>query len=340
MDFQEMRNIINNIDDQFVSLFVERMKASARIGEYKMEHGMNIHDPKREQEIIDTLSEKAGKLYAPYVQALYRDVFDLSRQLQTQLRQISSIEYGLIGRDVSYSYNKWIHHAMGNQSYGLYSLSEELLPLLFSRRTFKGLNVTAPYKKAVLEYCSRLDDSAAETGYANTIVKEDDGTLTAYNTEYDGLIYAAKKAGISLAGKKIMLIGDGAFAASVKKAAADSGVKELVVVSRTGKTNFRNYTEHKDTEILINATPIGMTPNSDLLPADLDALPNLCGVLDAVYTPVQTKLIEAAREKGIPNGDGLTILIEKNAKSSSLFGFEPDENTCSELYEELTSFIE
>ena len=339
MDILELRNEINQIDEAFIDLFIRRMGVSARIGEYKLENGLNIYDPAREQEILTNLSMRAGKMYAPYVQALYRDVFDLSRQLQAQLQQVRSIEYGLIGAEVSYSYNKWIHHALGNRSYGLYSMTEEMLPLLFEKKTFKGLNVSDPFKAAVLPWCDRLDPAAEDTGYVNTIVREDDGSLTGYNTEYDGIIYAAKNAGISLTGRKVMILGNGAFAASAKKAARDAGASEVLTVTRTGILNFRNYIRHKDADILINATPIGMTPNRDALPVNPAVFPNLSGILDAVYTPVETRLIEAAKYAGIPFGDGLTIFIEKSARASALFGYPPEGHICEELYEELTTFI-
>ncbi len=339
MDLLELRSKINEIDDRFIDLFVQRMETSAKIGAYKRQNGINIYDPRREQEILDHLSERAGRLYAPYVQALYRDVFDLSRQLQSQLAEVDSIDYGLVGADVSYSYNKWIHHAMGNRSYGLYSLPEEMLPLLFERSSFRGINIASPYKSIAPQYCDRLDPIAEEAAHVNTIVREADGSLTGYDTEYDGILYAAKNAGIELRGKKILLLGNGAFAAAARKAAKDAGAAEVLTVSRTGTLNFRNYTRHRDADILINATSIGMNPDAEGMPADLSFFPNLCGVLDAVYTPVETRLIQAAKERNIPYGNGLTILIEKSARSSLLFGFAPDEHTCTDLYEELMTFI-
>lgn len=340
MDINELRKQINEIDDQLVDLFVNRMQVSAQIGEYKLQNGMNVRDPEREAEISHKLAEKCEALYSPFVQALYSEIFDLSRMLQNQLHEISAIEYGLIGNDISSSYDKWIHHSFGNQSYGLYDLSEELLPLLFKKKAFKGLNISHPYRKDVISYCDRLDPVAEEIGYVNTIVKEADGTLTGYNTAYDGFLCAADKAGIDFSGKKVMVFGNGAFASCAVKAARDRGAREVIIVTRTGKDNFRNCTQHKDTDILINGTSIGMAPKEDLSPADLDSFPNLCGLLDAVFTPVDSKLICAARERGIPCENGLSILIEKSAKASSLFGFDPDRNTCSDLYDELTSFID
>lgn len=339
MDIQEARKKINELDDQLSALFTERMKMSAAIGEYKFQNGMNIRDNGREKEIIEQLCSKTEPLYAPFLQALYAQIFDLSRMLQTQLQEVNLIEYGLIGQNVNSSYDKWIHHSLGNRMYGLYDLSEELLPLLFSKRTFRGLNIGRPYRKEVLPYCDNLDPTASETGYVNTIVREEDGSLTGYNTACAGFDQAAAKAGISFAGKKVLIFGSGAVSACAAKVAKDSGAREVLLVTRTGKLNFSNCTQHKDTDILINGTSIGMAPNTQLIPAPLDAFPQLCGVLDAVFTPIESQLIAQAKERGIPCENGLTLLIEKSIRAAELFGFRPEKEVCESLYEELTSFI-
>ncbi len=340
MDITELRSRINEIDDQLTKLFIDRMKVSAQVADYKIQNNMPVKDAQREQQLLNNLAEKAGKMYAPYVRALYAEILDLSRQLQSLIIQINSIEYGLIGEDVSYSYSKWIHHAMGNRNFGLYSIPVDILPVLFSRRPFKGLNISSSYKAEVVKYCDKLDHTAERTGYVNTILKKEDGTLTGYNTEYDGIITTASIAKIDFSGKKVMILGKGSFASSAAIAALDKGASEIISVTRTGKINFNNIYDHTDVDIIINGTPIGMTPNVKTSPVDLSKFPHLSGVLDAVFTPVKTKLINQAVKLGIPCEDGLTALIAKSAKTSELFGFEADESICNDLYEELTSFIE
>ncbi len=340
MDITESRKKINQIDEQMVRLFVERMDAAADIAAYKLANGMNIKDLKREREILETLSSKTDSIYAPYVTALYSQIFEMSRRYQSHLHIVDSIEYGLVGDDVSHSYSKWIHHGIGNKSFGLYSLPAEMLPLLFKKRSFKGLSICAPYKKEVPSYCDKLDDSAEKIGYVNTVVKNEDGLLVGYNTEYSGFISAAAKADISFDGLRVMILGDGAIASSIRQAVSDKGASEIFTVSRTGKINFRNYTDYSDIDILINATSIGSEPDSDVCPADVSAFSDLKGIIDCVYTPVNTMLILEAKSRNIPYIDGLSIMIHRSAIASELFGFPASDNLRSELYDELLSFID
>lgn len=340
MDISELRQKINEIDDKLSDLFVARMNVSADIGAYKLEHGMNIRDRRREKEVIDNLSSRVGSIYAPYISALYTQIIEMSRRYQSHLQVVSQIEYGLIGGDVSNSYAKWIHHSMGNSAFGLYSLPLEMLPLLFQKHAFRGLCIGAPYKKEVIRYCDELDSISKKTGCVNTIVKEADNTILGYNTEYDGFVSAAKKEDIDFKNKKIMLLGNGSIASSVQEALKNSGASDILNVTRTGKINFRNYSVHSDIDILINATSVGSSPESDIAPVDISVFSNLCGVIDCVYTPVNTMLILNAKSMNIPCVDGLSILIASSAKSSELFGFMPEDGICEDLYEELLSFIE
>ena len=340
MKISEARKKIDKIDDKLTKLFVERMDIAADIAAYKLEMGMNIRDRKREQELVENLSGKVGDIYAPYVNALYSQILEMSRRYQSHIQICDSIEYGLIGSDVSNSYAKWIHHATGNSSFGLYSIPAEILPLLFEKRAFKGICVASPYKHEAASYCDKLDSTASITGNVNTVIKESDGSLSGYNTEYDGILFAAKKAGIDFRDKRVMVFGNGSISSSVQKVLRDCGAAEIIIVTRTGKINFRNYVQYKDVDIVINATNVGMEPDSEVSPAELSLFPNLCGVVDCVYTPVETVFISEAMKLNVPYLDGLSIMIAHSVKSSELFGFKPENGICEELYEELRSFIQ
>lgn len=340
MEISNSRKKIDKIDDKLTKLFIERMDIAAEIAAYKLEMGMNIRDRKREQELIDNLCAKAGDIYAPYVSALYSQILEMSRRYQSHIQIASSIEYGLIGSDVSNSYAKWIHHATGNSSFGLYSMPREMLPLLFKKRSFKGICVATPYKHEAAAYCDKLDATASATGYANTVIKEENGKLSGFNTEYDGILTATKNSGIDFKNKRILLFGNGSISSSVQQVLHDCEAAEIIIVTRTGKINFRNYSQYRDVDIVVNATNVGMEPDSEVSPAELSIFPNLCGVVDCVYTPVETLFISEAKKLNIPYTDGLSIMIGHSVKSAELFGFKPEDGLCAELYDELLSFIQ
>ena len=107
------------------------------------------------------------------------------------------MEYGLLGEKLGHSFSPQIHHALADYDYRLYPMPPEEVEDLFRRRPFRGLNVTIPYKQAVIPLCDDIDPRAAAIGAVNTVVNQN-GKLTGYNTDIDGLIYLAQSAGVSL----------------------------------------------------------------------------------------------------------------------------------------------
>lgn len=232
---------------------------------------------------------------------------------------METLLYGLIGRTLGHSYSVPIHRALGNETYALYPLEPEALGTFLARPDVGGLNVTIPYKRDVLPYCERLDETAREIGSVNTIVREHDGSLTGYNTDAYGLAYMAGRAGISFAGRKVVVFGSGGASLSAQYVATRGGARAVVVVSRGGADNYDNLSRHADAEILINTTPLGMTPNTGELPADPARFPNCVGVLDLVYNPSQTALLFRAKELGIPCSGGLSMLVAQAKAAEELF---------------------
>lgn len=227
--------------------------------------------------------------------------------------------YGLLGRTLGHSYSVPIHRALGNEAYGLYALEPDALGNFLQREDIGGLNVTIPYKRDVMSYCAELDETARDIGSVNTIVRRADGTLKGYNTDAYGLLFMARRAGISFVGKKIVILGSGGASLTARYVAAQNGAREVVVVSRSGEDNYANLDRHADAEILINATPVGMYPNSDAMPVDPALFPACTGVLDLVYNPRRTPLLNRAEQLGIPCADGLSMLTAQAKAAEELF---------------------
>lgn len=235
---------------------------------------------------------------------------------------------GLLGRTLSHTLSPAIHARLGVYAYKCFEVEPERLERFFAETPFDGLNVTIPYKEAVLPYCTRLSENARKVGAVNTLVREPDGTLTGDNTDYDGFLAMVKESGVECAGRKALVLGSGGAAKCVRQVLEDLGARP-VIVSRSGPVNYENIAEHADAEILVNATPVGMYPRSGATPvADLTVLPNLRMVFDLIYNPTKTKLILDAERLGIPTMNGLLMLVHQALEASRRFlgGAEPAVN--------------
>ena len=293
------------------------------------------------------------------------------------------MKYGLIGNPLSQSFSPLIHEALGSAPYELHPLSPEELEPFLLEHNFLGINVTIPYKQAVLPYLSEIDAASARIGAVNTILVRPDGSLAGYNTDYDGMKYALKHAGIDPAGKKALILGSGGTSRTARTLLHDLGASEIVIVSRRKATalalpeapetaashsvlmktqadsgsasgiekapadsgcastasetsksdSFGTHEEipvtmtdyehvridHADAQIIINTTPVGMTPGNGRTPLDLTSFKDLCGVADVIYNPLRTAFIMQAEELGIPCTGGLLMLVAQAKAAAEYF---------------------
>ena len=227
--------------------------------------------------------------------------------------------YGLLGRTLKHSYSVPIHRALGNDLYALYEQEPEALGAFLTRADIGGLNVTIPYKRDVMAYCDVLDETARSIGSVNTIVRRADGRLAGYNTDAYGLRYLAQHAGITLGGKKVVILGSGGASLTAQAIAKTEGASAVVVVSRTGADNYDTLERHSDAQVVINATPVGMYPHTGESPVDLSLFTACQGVLDLIYNPRRTALLLRAEALGIPCADGLPMLVAQAKAAEELF---------------------
>ena len=217
-------------------------------------------------------------------------------------------KFGLIGRTLKHSYSKTIHNLLGDYEYELYELEPNELADFVKSKKLKAFNVTIPYKKDVMPYLDRIDQSAKFIGSVNTIVNNN-GVLTGYNTDFKGMVYMLNRAGIEVKGKKVMILGSGGTCNTAISVVKYLGARYILVVSRSGEVNYDNYLEYNDAEIIINTTPVGMYPNNYDCPIDLSTFNKLCGVVDVIYNPNTTMLSLYAKEKGVKYTNGLPMLV-------------------------------
>lgn len=245
--------------------------------------------------------------------------------------------YGLLGETLGHSFSPQIHACLGDYEYKLFEVAPEDLGDFLRSGSFEGLNVTIPYKKAVMPYLAEISENAKAIGSVNTITVLPNGTLRGDNTDYDGFLYLVRRSGIAVNGKKALVLGTGGASLPVKKVLSDLGAREIISISRTGENNYQNLEKHFDADLIVNTTPVGMYPNNLQSPLSLEGFTQLSGVLDIVYNPQKTQLILDAEQRGIPAFSGLTMLVAQAKRAAELFlNTNIDDRKNDEIYETLS----
>lgn len=226
--------------------------------------------------------------------------------------------YGLLGRSLSHSYSPAIHRLLGSWPYSLYQREPEELKDFLLHGSWDGVNVTIPYKRAVVPYCQVLSPLAQKLGSVNTLVRRADGSLYGDNTDYWGFRQMALSLNVDYGGKKALVLGSGGASVTVRAVLQELGCR-VTVISRNGRDNYENLPRHRDATILVNATPVGMFPHNGEAPVSLELFPNLEAVLDLIYNPARTRFMLEAERLGIAHVGGLSMLVSQAARSSELF---------------------
>lgn len=228
------------------------------------------------------------------------------------------MECGLLGRKLGHSFSPQIHGYLGDYPYRLFEVEPENLEGFLRQGAFQGLNVTIPYKKAVIPFLDELSPRAELLGAVNTIVRRKDGSLVGHNTDFFGFHSLADRSGISFAGKKTLVLGSGGASNTVQAVLRELGA-EVTVISRTGENNYGNLDRHTGASAIVNTTPVGMYPNVEEAPLTLSRFPHLEGVLDVIYNPPRTRLLLEAETLGIPYENGLWMLVAQAKESAEWF---------------------
>ena len=227
--------------------------------------------------------------------------------------------YGLLGEKLGHSFSPQIHRELGGYDYSLMEVSRGDLPAFFAARDFSAINVTIPYKQAVMPWLDSLSESAQKIGSVNTIVQDACGALHGYNTDYYGFMQMARRSGIPISGRKCLVLGSGGASRTVCEGLKALKAAAVIVISRSGPDNYGNIANHADAQVIVNATPVGMYPHNGLSPVDLAIFPKLEGVLDLIYNPARTALLLQAQALGIPCMNGLYMLVAQAKQASELF---------------------
>lgn len=231
------------------------------------------------------------------------------------------MKLGLIGNPLGHSWSPQIHRILIGEDYQLWQLKEDELDDFFCRRDFDGINVTIPYKQTVMKYLDEIDPAAEETGAVNCIVNRG-GVLKGYNTDYSGLRDMLKGHGVNLQNGRTAILGSGGASKAAQTAVKALGGRYDVISRREipGCISYEEmYRKQAEYTCLINATPVGMYPECDDVPADLNAFSSLHHVVDIIANPLRTRLQWEAKMKGIPYLGGFEMLVRQAADADLLF---------------------
>ena len=239
---------------------------------------------------------------------------------------------GLLGKKLSHSYSKIIHESIDKSNYNLIELDE--LDSFFQEKAFSALNITIPYKNDVLNYLDSSSDVVKETKSCNTIVNTN-GKLFGYNTDYVGFEFMCQYNNIDFNNKTVAIIGNGSTSRTISFYAKKHNASKIMIFARNPQDkehHIKDIESNIDIEILINATPVGMFPNSKAtFDINLSAMSKLKAVIDLIYNPLKTKLVLQAEDRKIKAVNGLLMLVHQAVKANELFNnvTHPDSLTIS-----------
>ncbi len=246
---------------------------------------------------------------------------------------------GLLGRKLGHSYSPQIHARMADYPYVLFEKEPDELEAFLRKGDFTGINVTAPYKKDVIPYLDELTPIAKRLGAVNTIVRRN-GRLIGHNTDYFGFLTMVRASGLDVTEKKVLVLGSGGASNTAVAVLEELGAN-VVIISRKGEDHYGNLDRHSDAAVIVNTTPVGMYPNTDLSPINLTRFPHLEGILDVIYNPARTMLLRQAEALGLPTMNGLLMLVAQAKEASEWFSGHPlDDSLILEIHRDLRRQME
>ena len=260
-------------------------------------------------------------------------------------KDLDAAPFGLVGRTLGHSWSRQIHERLGSAPYALHELEPDEVATFVRDGAWRGLNVTIPYKRLAAELADERSPRVERLGAANTLVRREDGSILAENTDVLGFFwmlarFCRRELGSSvseaLGSRKALVLGSGGASQAVRLALEEYAGMDVVTVSRSGKETYEGLARrHADAALVVNTTPVGMFPNCPASPLDeetLSALTGLVAVLDVVYNPRRTGLLLAAERLGLPAESGLAMLVAQALYASELFqGRDLDDSLVAEV---------
>jgi shikimate dehydrogenase len=335
------RAAIDRLDEEILRLFNERLAAAGRIGEFKRRLGLPVRDTRREAQVFRRLMDlnRSGLLTNRYVVKVFAALMAAARDVQGSAPRPADgfgtpALFAVFGNPVVHSLSPVMHNAAFTAVgfNGVYAAIrvKDIRPAAAGMRSLglRGASVTLPHKETVMACLDYIDPTARRIKAVNTIVNED-GTLKGFNTDCAGALQAlAEKTPV--AGRQVAVIGAGGAARAVAYGVLSNGGKVCLfnrsrekgeaLASELG-ADFRLLADFaaERTEILVNTTPVGMTPQVEQSPVPREQLRPGMVVMDIVYHPLKTRLLCEAEAAGCVTVDGLSMFVHQGARQFELW---------------------
>lgn len=283
---------------------------------------------------------------------------------------MSKKRYGVIGHPIGHTLSPFIHHRLMELAgidgeYGVYDVAPQELDERFADTLSKldGFNATIPHKQAVMHLLDERDATADLYGSVNTVAfsHNDDGTYSSkgYTTDGIGFVDALENEGISI-GNTVTVVGCGGVGRVFVNTCLAKGCKKVNILecsqalesakkfadtinARFGEGTADVYETSEfdgESDLLINATPVGMYPKTDACVVGDEVIAKAKAVFDAVYNPADTLIVKKARALGIKAITGMTMLVYQAAAAQTIWNgvtFEPEDikKLAQDCYKEL-----
>jgi shikimate dehydrogenase len=335
------RRVIDRLDGEILRLFNERLGVAARIGGIKTRLGIPVRDTLRESQVFQRLMNRnqGGLLANRYVVRVFAALMAASRDVQTSdPRPADGFGtphiFAVFGNPVVHSLSPVMHNAAFaatgyNGVYAAIRVKDIRLAVSGMRALgLRGASITIPHKESVLACLDYIDPAAHRIKAVNTIVN-DAGSLKGFNTDCDGVIQALAEK-IPIKGRQVAVIGAGGAARAVAFTVVGQGA-QATIFNRTREkgealaadlgVDFKPLAEFtgEACDILVNTTPVGMSPQREDTPIPADRLRPGLVVMDIVYNPMKTRLLREAEAAGCATIDGVSMFVRQGVRQFELW---------------------
>ena len=335
-DIPTLRKQIDAIDDQILELINRRLLCARAIGRMKQHTGAAVVDSRREAEIFQRLTSlNKGPLRTGGLYRIFGSTIAAGRGVQNSGSPAATLPvYAVFGDPVGHSLSPVMHNSAlahtGLDGVYLAFRVKDIAAAVSGLRglDIRGASITIPHKVSVMKYLDEVDPVAQEIGAVNTIVSRK-GILHGYNSDCPGAVKALREKTL-IKGKQVAIVGAGGGARAIGFGIKREGGR-ITIINRSPQSGekladglggeFKLLAEIKKLpyDIVINATPAGMTPHDDCTPLKPELLEAGMVVMDTVYNPLKTRFIKNAEKEGCHAIDGVSMLVHQGAVQFELW---------------------